>query len=211
MGEIDFQDLHHAYLVVGGKERAREVVLSLFETNGESLLSSPDFFVFDKPLFGIDDARTLSEQAIRHAFTGRKVFLLTPEKISLEAQNALLKTFEEPIARTHFFLVLREESLVIPTLRSRMQKLNVKHSVFNKVDKEAEEFLKLSIKERLNFVKKFVEKERNLSVFLDELLLELRKKNEIKKVEQVYKLRLVSDDRGTSSRLILEHLAVSLF
>lgn len=204
MEEIDFSHLHHAYLVVGDKEAAEEAVLSLFETHGEKLLGSPDFFVFREPLLSIDDARKLSEQAIRHAFTGRKVFLLSPEKVSLEAQNALLKTFEEPIANTHFFLILREESLVIPTLLSRMQKISVQGLT---LDKQAGEFLALGIKERLNFVKKFVEKEKNLSGFLDELLLELRKRGDTKRLETVYRLRLVSDDRGSAPRLILEHLA----
>jgi len=207
MGEIDFQHLHHAYLLVGDREAAEEAVLSLFEVNGEKLVGSPDFFVFREALLGVDDARKLSEQAMRHAFTGRKVFLLSPEKVSLEAQNALLKTFEEPIANTHFFLVLREESLVLPTLLSRMQKVIVQG---NALDKVAGEFLKLGIKDRLNFVKKFVEKEQNLSAFLDQLLLELRKRGETKRMEAVYKLRLLSDDRGTSPRLILEHLALVL-
>ncbi|MEK7135194.1 MAG: hypothetical protein AAB780_00615 [Patescibacteria group bacterium] len=207
MGEIDFQHLHHAYLVVGDKEAAEEAVLSLFEAHGEKLLGSPDFFVFRETLLGVDDARKLTEQAMRHAFTGRKVFLLSPEKVSLEAQNALLKTFEEPIADTHFFLILREESLVIPTLLSRMQKVSVQNSILHK---RAEDFLALGIKERLNFVKKFVEKEQNLSSFLDELLLEFRKRGDTKHLEAVYKLRLVSDDRGASARLILEHLAAVL-
>lgn len=204
MGEIDFQHLHHAYLLVGDREAAEEAVLSLFEAEGERLLGSPDFFVFRETLLGVDDARKLSEQAMRHAFTGRKVFLLSPEKVSLEAQNALLKTFEEPIAHTHFFLVLREESLVLPTLLSRMQKVSVQG---NALDKAAGEFLALGIKDRLNFVKKFVDKEQNLSDFLDQLLLELRKRGETKRMEAVYKLRLVSDDRGAAARLILEHLA----
>lgn len=207
MREVDFAQLHHAYLLVGNKKVAQEFVLSLFEANGIKLTGSPDFFLFTESLLGIDEARRIAEQAIRRAFTGKKVFFLAPDKITLEAQNALLKTFEEPIADTHFFLVVREENLVIPTLRSRMQKINVQHSVFNK---RAGEFLKLGIKDRFNFVKKFVDGEQNLSAFLDELLLVLRKNQETEKVEKVYKVRLVSDDRGASSRLILEHLSLVL-
>ncbi len=208
MGEIDFAHLHHAYLLVGGREAAEEAVVSLFEENGVKLVGSPDYFLFKEPLLGIDDARRLSEQALRHAFTGQKVFLLLPEKVSLEAQNALLKTFEEPIAHTHFFLALPEESLVIPTLRSRMQKVNLgQHPV---LANEAQKFIELSIKDRLNFVRKFVDKEQNLSAFLDNLLLELRKRGDVERLELVYKVRLWSDDRGSSSRLIFEHLATML-
>lgn len=202
--EISLASLHHAYLLLGDKVAAESFLLTLFEKEGQSLVGSPDYFVVKDVLFGVDDARALSERAIHRAFTTRKVFFIAPERITLEAQNALLKTFEEPIANTHFFLVVREESMIIPTLRSRMKVVPVQHSVSNK---EAENFLKLSLKERLNFVKKFVDKEKNLSAFLDDLLLELRHNHE---VGQVYKLRLLSDDRSVSPRLILEHLALVL-
>lgn len=207
MRGVDFHHLHHAYLLLGEKETAEEAVVSLFLENGVKLVGSPDFFLFREPLLGIDDARKLSEQAIRHAFTGKKVFLLSPEKITLEAQNGLLKTFEEPIAGTHFFLVLREQNQVISTLLSRMQVVQLES---DQQSKEAKKFLGLSIKERLNFAKKFTDGERNLSTFLDELLLELREEKEGERLEKVYKVRLLSDDRGASSRLILEHLSTVL-
>jgi len=208
MKGIDFNHLHHAYLLVGERATAEEVVASLFRENGVNLIGSPDYFPFKESLLGIDDARRIAEQAIRHAFTGKKIFFLAPEKMTHEAQNALLKTFEEPIAHTHFFLVLRDENVVLPTLRSRLQVVRLENSTDNL--KEAQKFLSLSIKERLNWVKKFVDKEQNLSAFLDELLLELRSQKDVERVEKVYKVRLVSDDRGALSRLILEHLAVTL-
>lgn len=207
--EIDFNHLHHAYLVIGSREASEKTLLSLFEKHGESLIGSPDYFVWKGALFGVDDARALSEQAITKAFVKKKVFFIAPEKITLEAQNALLKTFEEPVADTHFFLVVRDEHVIIPTLRSRLQLVRVEGE--REDLKQAEKFLKLSVKDRLNFVKKFVDKEESLSAFLDELLLELRGRAEVTSaLEQVYKLRLVSDDRAASSRMILEHLALVL-
>ena len=194
--------------MIGGREASEKALSSMWEKQGLKLKGSPDYFIFKEPLFGVGDARRLNEQALTKAFIDRKVFFIAPEKITLEAQNALLKTFEEPIEKTHFFLALRDENLVIPTLRSRMQKLNVQHSVLHK---RTEEFLGLSIKERLNFVKKFIDKEENLSLFLDELLLTLRERAEGREaLEKVYRVRLGSDDRGASSRVILEHLALVL-
>lgn len=151
----------------------------------------------------------MNEQAITKAFVKKKVFLIAPEKITIEAQNALLKTFEEPIADTHFFLVVRDEHVVIPTLRSRLHLVRLEAEAGEL--KEAQKFLKLSVKDRLAFVKRFVDKELNLSAFLDELLLELRGRDDsLSALEQVYKMRLVSDDRGTSPRMILEHLSLVL-
>lgn len=181
----------------------------MWEKKGVKLKGSPDYFVFKEALFGVDDARALSEQAIVKAFVDKKVFFIAPEKITLEAQNALLKTFEEPVSNTHFFLVVRDEHVIIPTLRSRLELLRVEGETEDL--KEAQKFLKLSVKDRLNFVKKFVDKEENLSAFLDELLLEFRGRAEAtSSMEEVYKLRLLSDDRGASPRLILEHLSLVL-
>jgi len=199
---------HHAYLLIGSRETSERKLFELCQTEGLKLVGSPDYFVFKEALFGVDDARTLTEQAITKAFTEKKVFFIAPEKITFEAQNALLKTFEEPIAHTHFFLATRDEHLILPTLRSRMEIIYVKHSVFNK---EAQQFLSLPPKERLGFVKKFVDKEENLSIFLDALLLELRKGISPREaLGKVFQLRLSSDDRGASPRLILEHLAMVL-
>ena len=213
--EIDFQNLHHSYLVVGERKEAEAHLRELLLGHGIKLAGSPDFFVFNSPLFGIDEARELSLAASKKAFTDKKIFLISPEKITLEAQNALLKTFEEPTANTHFFLLVRDAMLVLPTLRSRMQIVYVEGKVGELSD--AKKFLKLTIKDRINFSKKFVDADlpagrqgKNLSVFLDELLITLKASNDIESLKEIYPLRLVSDDRGTSPRLILEHLSVVL-
>jgi DNA polymerase III subunit delta' len=54
----------------------------------------------------------------------RKVVLLNPaDALTSEAANMLLKSVEEPPARTHFILVTTLESGVLPTLVSRCQRL----------------------------------------------------------------------------------------
>ena len=189
-----------------GAERA---LLTMFEQEGIKLIGSPDYFVYQAPLFGVDDARRLTEQAINKAFIDRKVFLIAPKKITLEAQNALLKTFEEPVEKTHFLLVVRDESVILPTLRSRLEVMRLDEEGPDLV--QAEKFLKASIKDRLTWVKKFIDKEENLSTFLDLLLLALREKSEASQaLQNVYHMRLESDARGASPRLILEHLALVL-
>jgi len=202
--------MHHAYLVVGDPTSAEEYLLSFLSEQGIQIVGSPDYFVWKEPLFGIDEARKLAEMAARKAFGERKILFVTPEKITLEAQNALLKTFEDPVEDTHFFLVVREEELVIPTLRSRMQAVHLGQS--SALTNEAQKFLTLKPADRLEFVKKFVDKEKNLSAFLDELMTVLRKNGSIgiEPLKKVYEVRRFSDDRAASARLILEHLALIL-
>lgn len=211
--EIDFSNLHHAYLLIGRLDDTEQKLHEVFSSQGLTLVGSPDYFVFKEPTFGIEQARTLGALAIRKAFGDKKVFLLAPESVSAEAQNALLKTFEEPIPNTHFFLVVSDEQVVLPTLRSRMRVLHVKRSNLDADSKESEveKFLKSSIKDRLSFTKKFVDAEKNLSAFLDELLLVLRKQDVgLQSLSQVHEMRLRSGERSASTRLILEHLSLVL-
>lgn len=193
--------MHHASLIVGSSAEALAHVESLFG----SLKASPDYFPWHGETFGIEEARKVSEQALHKAFGAHQVFFIAPFKITLEAQNALLKTFEEPIADTYFFLAVRDEAMIIPTLRSRMQCIRLEGATDGA--KDAKKFLSLSIKDRLAFVKKFVDKEEDLSTFLDALLVAARGTNA---EPVIFPLRLVSDQRGASGRLILEHLAVMI-
>lgn len=55
---------------------------------------------------------------------GRKVVLLEPvEALNHNAANALLKVLEEPAANLHFILVGHQIGKVLPTIKSRCQKL----------------------------------------------------------------------------------------
>lgn len=204
------RNLHHANLLVGGQAEAESYVRSLCDSLGIELKNNPDFFAFCMSTFGIDEARELRLMATRKALTQKKFFFLTPMRLTLEAQNALLKTFEDPFPNTHFFLVARDETLILPTLRSRMQIVRVsKNSISKSTD--AAQFLLLPFKNRLLFAKEFVGEEKNLSSFLDDLLLLLRKRGGTSSLlENVYNFRHFSDDIAVAPRLIIEHLSLVL-
>ncbi|MDP3763831.1 MAG: hypothetical protein Q8Q92_04325 [bacterium] len=204
------KNLHHANLLLGTPEEAEFYIYSLCKSLGVKLANNPDFFTFRMNTFGIDEARELSRLSARKAVTHRKIFLITPERLTLEAQNALLKTFEDPFPDTFFFLAVREEALVIPTLRSRMEICRIPKNLALE-SQDAEEFLSLSLKDRLLFAKKFIDEEKSLPVFLDSLLLLLRKQKQASKsVENVYNVRRFASDPAVSSRLIIEHLSLVL-
>ena len=74
----------------------------------------------------IDQVRTLV--LARAAFApheGRaKMFIVRrAEELSISAANALLKTLEEPGARTHFVLLSSTADALLPTIRSRAQRV----------------------------------------------------------------------------------------
>jgi len=204
------RNLHHANLLIGTPEEAESYLRSLCDSWGVRLPNNPDFFAFKMETFGIDEARKLKLLSARKAVTTKKIFLITPTRLTLEAQNALLKTFEDPFPDTLFFLGVREESLVIPTLLSRMQIIRTRGGNVA-AGAEAEKFLSLSVKNRLLFAKSFADEEKSLPIFLDSLLFLLRKQKEKKDLlKNVYNVRRFVRDSAITPRLIIEHLALVL-
>ncbi len=70
----------------------------------------------------IDQIKELSQFLSRSALRsgGHKVAVIQEaERMSTSAQNALLKTLEEPTPKTHIFLVTTNDSFLLPTIRSR--------------------------------------------------------------------------------------------
>lgn len=212
--EIDIGHLHHAYVVLGTPRAVEECVVGVLTEIGVSLESNPDLHFFREPLFGISEARMLKERAARSAFTGRKVFVILSDRLNREAQNALLKIFEEPTPNTHFFIAALHEDVLLPTLRSRMQMLRAPESAQSaeKTDRfSPEHFLSLTPSKRLDFAKKFKESERPLGAFLDAMLLHLKREEGPSEVlARIFSMRRYADDAAADPRMILEHLALVL-
>lgn len=217
MSRVASNGIHHANLLIGSSEAAEPYLCSLCDGLGIKLANNPDFFAFRMETFGIDEARELRLLSARKAVTtakagqaGRKIFLISSARLTLEAQNALLKIFEDPFPDTYFFLVVREEALIIPTLRSRLEAVRMPEGQTLRSG-NAEEFLSLSLKDRLLFAKKFALEDMDLPVFLDNLLLSLKKRKETRTLlESVYNLRRFASDPAVLPRLVIEHLSLVL-
>ncbi|MCX6703805.1 MAG: hypothetical protein NTV02_03930 [Candidatus Zambryskibacteria bacterium] len=147
------KDLHHAYVCVGDVES----IFPNFENFLTDHLSfgivgNPDYRVFVEPTLSIDTARALGVLQAQKNFSGeRQIFVLKVGSIGEEAQNALLKIFEEPTPQTHFFVFIPQDTL-LPTLRSRVRMLHQAQQEGIKTS-----FLKLSLPERLAYIKKITE------------------------------------------------------
>ncbi len=75
----------------------------------------------------VDQVRAVQELLLRHAVEGRARVLTIADADHMEepAQNALLKTLEEPGAATFLLLEARQPEELLPTVRSRVQRLRV--------------------------------------------------------------------------------------
>lgn len=93
--------------------------------------SSPDVVILqtEELKIGIDQIRDLKKQLNIRSVTNQKLaIILETEKLTVEAQNALLKTLEEPPDGVHLFLQARNTHQLLPTILSRCQIINLSPS-----------------------------------------------------------------------------------
>ncbi|HEY6020464.1 MAG TPA: hypothetical protein VIY48_11300 [Candidatus Paceibacterota bacterium] len=181
---------HHAYLYEGS------------QTDFENLKGSVQPFVatwYER--FGIDDARALVAQASLKR-EGESTYLIGVSSLPTEAQQALLKLFEEPRQGLHFILVTPHGAL-LPTLRSRMMEYPAK--MLHTADRVSAKDIPALIKEE--------DKER-VREFLDAMESQLHPRMGEPKVRAALAdIAMVRDylrDRSPSLKMLLEHLALSL-
>ncbi len=138
--------------------------------------------------------------------------------ITREAENALLKMLEEPVAGTHIIFAIPKPDILLPTLRSRVRIVTAR----NLEVELPSEFTSLSIAERMSYVAKLVEKsddesaaaevrERALALLdsLEKELAEDTQKNR-SKLESILKFKKYLYTPGASARMILETLALTI-
>lgn len=87
-------------------------------------LTNPDVLVYEpdkKTVFSVDQVRKINSDAmIKPNQAARKVMILCNcEQMNDEAQNAFLKTLEEPPGRVQFILITTNSKMLLDTIRSR--------------------------------------------------------------------------------------------
>ncbi|MEI6494817.1 MAG: hypothetical protein WCO03_02025 [bacterium] len=124
-------ELHHAYLLVGDREEIRmELTEFLGRVVGPDFSSNPDVWWREYTSFGIDDSHELRGfQTLRAVRGEHKFIIVSLSQATIEAQNALLKTIEEPTQSVHVFLIIESLDRVVSTIVSRCQLLKQERSV----------------------------------------------------------------------------------
>ena len=150
--------LHHAYVLVGTHESSLQRAFSKIAQ--VLLCQNKTQFVAcgtcegcrqwlagnhtDAITLEPDEKQTLSIDVIRTLMTRigyktadeqlRLIAIVHADVMTIAAQNALLKTLEEPPHKTHFFLLTTRPKRLLPTLRSRTIRLNLQQTSLYSVD-----------------------------------------------------------------------------
>lgn len=152
--------LHHAQIIVGAYNDVLPLLTKAISNHlNFEISANPDFSVSFYKSFGIDEARVLRDLQTKVAYGGdRKIFIIGTESITIPAQNALLKTFEEPTEGTHFFIIIPRADLLLPTLLSRV--LIARGEIATEDDTRvlAEKFIDTDFEGRFAISKKLAEK-----------------------------------------------------
>jgi DNA polymerase III, delta subunit len=225
--------LHHAYALEGEKMNIVPSLFKFLEKDfGVRIKNNPDFLYQEFETFAIDDSRNLRELHGRRAISGKKIFIISTRFVTIEAQNSLLKIFEEPDEGAHFFLIMPNTQILIPTLCSRL--VIVGRAAFDGTDLPndseakslAKKFLSMNIAERLILVKDIVEekdkgKAIDFVVALEEALTSQlnvgagkNKKDELTEnadtLAEILTVKKYLHDRAPSIKLLLEYLCLSV-
>ncbi len=216
----DFQKsgtLHHALLVEGERTVAIDSVRNFIrEELGMPTTANPDIWEWGGETFGIDEARAVRERQNQHSLNGGlKIFIIVAQRITSEAQNALLKVAEEPTPDTHIFFIVPHAETLLQTLRSRMFLAHAETKAERGPHVElAHQLLGAStVAERLALVKKMIDEKdtSSASALVDELIRAIRQKSLREKLpvavlEELLRCRGYLAGRSPSVKMVLEHV-----
>ncbi len=226
---------HHAYCLVGDDVVRDELFLILENDHGILRTGNQDFYERKYETFTIDHARELKlVHEMRPVVNdGKKIFVITVDGITVEAQNALLKLLEEPAEYAHFFLIVPAVHLLLSTVQSRLSFVDVENSGGvvggNISDKnnlpeshvEAKKFLSLDTAKRLEFVKKLVDDiskekgtKRDAIAFLHSVQEQIRNEKGVKvganALEATELALKYVNDRSPSLKMLFEYVALNV-
>ena len=125
---VDKGTLSHAHLIVGpdgiGKSiLARKFALKILNKEIDKDYIDIIHYRAKKASFGVDDVRGIIEEIMKRPYEGDKKVVIIHEgnKLTIQAQNALLKTIEEPPKGVYIILLTDSIELMLDTIKSRCQ------------------------------------------------------------------------------------------
>lgn len=231
---------NHAYVVSGVSEKiVLELKKHIAETLDVSFIANPDFFHGKFETLTIDDSRKIQEIHSSKPFSSDmpRIFIVEIYGTTREAQNALLKIIEEPQPGNYFFFVVPLANILLPTILSRVQMLDIEADVNGNAEtnagagRDADAFILMSLSEKIAYVDGIAadisdeKKAKHEAIaFLNSVEKKLydawvknrSDKNALKfdvsrkQFETIARARDYVNDRAPSVKMLLEYVALSL-
>jgi DNA polymerase-3 subunit delta' len=210
-----------ATLIVGSNpEKVRLKITEIMKNCGIETLKSPDVneIAGEAKSIGIGDVKNLKDFLIKKPLVSKNKLLIVnnAEKLTLDAQNAMLKTLEEPTSTSHIVLITQHEDKLLPTVLSRCKKFVINEGFVPEEEllKLAEKFVKSETGDRLTIIEENKTKltDRVEAVkFLDTVNFVLRQNLTMQNAKLASKILKVQSDIANTNvnvRLGLEYLSM---
>lgn len=219
--------LYHSYVIEGNPQFLANELLSFLQIRGEIEKQSQDVICQMYESFTIEDSRAIKDWHNKLGITsGKRICILATKFINKEAEQALLKIIEEPGINTHFFIIIPDSSILLPTIISRVQIIKINKFENEEIIKEVSTFIKSTSNIRIEMIAKIIKDHKDQEgggqlrsyaiVFVNELEKFYYQKFKDKKddketifiLEELQKSRNYLNTHGASVKMILEHLAL---
>jgi DNA polymerase III delta prime subunit len=197
--------MHHANLIVGTRAFAYSVIPP------DERAVSPDVLERAFERMTIGDAHALLSDAARMPVSRtHRTFIVHADVILPEAQNALLKLFEDPTDYARFFVVVPREHILLATLRSRLYLLGAEDVA--RTTENFERFIQLSFADRLAAVVERLDAEDGEWVkdIVRESVFFAHASHDLNLIRDALMVETYLAHHGSSKKILLEYLALSL-
>ncbi len=216
LSRIPLENLHHAYGIEGGMSTAHRLADILIQRYPDAHLMRLEYRTF-----GIDDAHQLRSMARYRTDSAKQFILITAPSLTREAQNALLKLLEEPVAGVHFCIIVPALTMLLSTLRSRLMQVRVDDTTTDatSINFDAASFIASVPSERIAYIEKLLKKageaDESKSSITRTILdgLESYAANHAHSptlIRTVLFVRKYAGLQGASHKMLLEYLALSI-
>jgi DNA polymerase III delta prime subunit len=137
------------------------------------------------------------------------VFIISCVSILHEAQNALLKLFEEPNAHTLFYFIIPRMDMLLPTLRSRLNVLGIEER--GVMHSEVRDFFSASYANRLALIAKKIDAEDTswIQSLIESLAGYAHTSKQQSLIRDILLLESYVHAAGSSKKMLLEHVALT--
>lgn len=213
LSDITHDRLHHAYGVEGVGIPVVQAIADWVKKNIPLATSVQ----FSYQTLGINEARQLSSLTKYRTGSEVQIIIITAATITREAQNAMLKLFEEPVSGVHFFLIVPAFSILLPTLRSRLMRVRV--DVKNESSFDVQKFISETPSDRLVTIEQLLKNtttEEESKGSVTRMVLDAlegycaRNTHSERIISAILFVRKYAELQGASHKMLLEYLALNI-
>jgi hypothetical protein len=216
-------NLYHSYIIESDIENTHIHLIDFLKNKNIISQNSGDILFEKYNSFSIDDSQLIRDWHSKKNIDNKRICIIDTKFINNEAEKTLLKILEEPKMNTHFFIILPDASFLLDTIKSRVHIIKVSRELEG--DKIAEDFIKLKLSDKFDFIQKMTKETKenssvvrsntinllnSLEAYIYKKFKNDKNKENISLLEELSKSKRFLSVPGSSPKMILENIAIMM-